>query len=139
VQSQPLDLRDRLVADAERHFIPRMQALMRLPLEQARRDHARGIRTGTLITGYFGRQRSRREERDLISWYENLLDQALPSLDAGTLPLIVELAELPSTTRGYEDIKSRNAVRARARGGKLLRRLEDPTLPVAIAGQHVGD
>jgi hypothetical protein len=90
VQSQPLDLRDRLVADAERHFIPGMHALMRLPLEQARRDHARGIRTGTLITG-------------------------------------------------YEDIKSRNAVRARARGGKLLRRLEDPTLPVAIAGQDVGD
>ncbi|MGH3438245.1 MAG: hypothetical protein ACRDRN_17485, partial [Sciscionella sp.] len=51
---ETLDLRDRLTASHGAHYLPGMQALLRLPLEQARRDRAAGLRTGTFITGYPG-------------------------------------------------------------------------------------
>jgi indolepyruvate ferredoxin oxidoreductase len=78
----------------------------------------------------FARMQVRREERELIVWYEELLDRALPALAPGNFPILVELAELPSSIKGYEQIKSGNAVRARRRADELLRRLGDADLAV---------
>jgi len=47
-------LTDRLTAEDGTHFLPGLQALVRVPLEQARRDRAAGLRIGTFISGYPG-------------------------------------------------------------------------------------
>src|SRR5437763_4349808 len=57
VASQPrreLKLDDRYTVDEGTVFMTGVQALVRLPIEQARRDRAAGLRTGTLISGYPG-------------------------------------------------------------------------------------
>jgi indolepyruvate ferredoxin oxidoreductase len=72
----------------------------------------------------FGRLSSRREERELITWYEDLLDRAVAVLDPATLAVAAELAALPDDIRGYEEIKSRNATKARLRARALLKRLD---------------
>lgn len=76
----------------------------------------------------FARTHVRRKERELISWYEELLNQALLLATPSNVPTLVELAELPSSIRGYEQIKLRNSARARRRGDELLRRLGEPDL-----------
>lgn len=49
-----MKLSDRLVAESGTHYLPGMQALIRFPLEQVRRDRAAGLRIGTFICGYPG-------------------------------------------------------------------------------------
>lgn len=49
-----MKLSDRLVAESGTHYLPGMQALIRFPLEQSRRDRAAGLRIGTFICGYPG-------------------------------------------------------------------------------------
>jgi indolepyruvate ferredoxin oxidoreductase len=49
-----LRIADRLTASSGRHYVPGMQALVRLPLDVARRDRAAGLRTGVFISGYPG-------------------------------------------------------------------------------------
>ncbi|MGH3491811.1 MAG: indolepyruvate ferredoxin oxidoreductase family protein, partial [Sciscionella sp.] len=72
----------------------------------------------------FARQSSRREERALIDWYEDLLAQGLTALTRDTMPVVIELAETPDLIRGYEQIKTRHASHARARAATLLARLQ---------------
>lgn len=81
----------------------------------------------------FARQRSRREERELIVWYEDLLEHGLAELSPRTLRQVVELAELPDLIRGYEDVKSRHAETARQRASTLLRQLRDGTVTMLPA------
>jgi indolepyruvate ferredoxin oxidoreductase len=76
----------------------------------------------------FGYQSSRREERSHIAWYLDLLGQALPHLRPLTAETVIALAELPDLIRGYEEIKSGNAAKARARADQLLTSLERPML-----------
>ena len=47
-------LNDRLTQDSGVHIVPGLQALVAFPLEQARRDHAAGLRIGTFVSGYPG-------------------------------------------------------------------------------------
>jgi indolepyruvate ferredoxin oxidoreductase len=47
-------LDDRYELEAGRVFLTGVQALVRLPMEQARRDRAAGLRTGTFVSGYPG-------------------------------------------------------------------------------------
>ena len=49
-----MKLSDRLTAESGVHYLPAMQALVRFPLEQARRDREAGLRIGTFISGYPG-------------------------------------------------------------------------------------
>jgi indolepyruvate ferredoxin oxidoreductase len=72
----------------------------------------------------FGRLAPRREERELIRWYRGLLHDGLAALSAESLPRVIELAELPNAIRGYEDIKTRSAARARLHATGLLARLQ---------------
>jgi indolepyruvate ferredoxin oxidoreductase len=57
----------------------------------------------------FGRTEVRRLERELIGWYEGLLDEIARELTPGTYRLAVQLASAPDRIRGYEQIKQRNA------------------------------
>ena len=47
-------LDERLVADQGSFYMPAIQALVRLPMEQTRRDRRRGLRTGGFVSGYPG-------------------------------------------------------------------------------------
>jgi indolepyruvate ferredoxin oxidoreductase len=53
----------------------------------------------------FGRTEVRRAERDLVTWYEDLLDCVVEHLSPGSYELGVRLASSPDWIRGYEQIK----------------------------------
>ncbi|MBI3209253.1 MAG: indolepyruvate ferredoxin oxidoreductase family protein [Candidatus Solibacter usitatus] len=67
----------------------------------------------------FGYLSHRRQERSLISWYKNLIDQILPHLSPETESLAIEIASLPDMIRGYEGIKEANIRRAQAQAQEL--------------------
>lgn len=62
----------------------------------------------------FGYDRVRRLERQLISEYRALIEQALTQLPNGGYERAVELANLPDLIRGYEHIKLANVEKFRA-------------------------
>jgi indolepyruvate ferredoxin oxidoreductase len=53
----------------------------------------------------FGHTRERRMERHLIGWYESLLTEMRPLLNAETAATIVAIAALPMDIRGYGPVK----------------------------------
>jgi indolepyruvate ferredoxin oxidoreductase len=53
----------------------------------------------------FGYAEVRRVERELVKEYRGVIDDIARRLDATSLPLAVEIAELPDLVRGYEHIK----------------------------------
>ena len=62
----------------------------------------------------FGWMASRREERDLISWYRGLVHDLLEHLDASNLGDAAEIAAAPREIRGYEEIKRQSVERTKA-------------------------
>ena len=68
----------------------------------------------------FGYAAVRREERELISWYRELIEQCLLRLTPENLPIAVEIASLPDQIRGYEKIKSANVARVKAIAAEKL-------------------
>ena len=81
----------------------------------------------------FGRTEERRVERALIAEYEALVEDLLANLSAATLPVAVQLAELPDKIRGFGHIKERNIRQVAAERVKLLERLHPA--PVAMAAE----
>jgi indolepyruvate ferredoxin oxidoreductase len=61
----------------------------------------------------FGWMKHRREERELIGWYKETLRRAI-----GT-PYAAEIAALPQSIRGFDEIKSRSIAAARKRAEEL--------------------
>jgi indolepyruvate ferredoxin oxidoreductase len=53
----------------------------------------------------FGMSRHRREERGLIQWYRDLIEQVIANMVPGNRALALEIAALPDQIRGYELIK----------------------------------
>jgi indolepyruvate ferredoxin oxidoreductase len=94
----------------------------------------RVLRAGRHLRGTafdpFGRQAVRRDERELITWYEGLLSDALAMLTPANAGTVLQIAELPDLIRGYEQVKAGNAARARARADELRERLARPRLPL---------
>lgn len=89
----------------------------------------RGLRGGALDV--FGRDQIRREERALIGWYRDLVEEALPQLVLGNRDAVMEMARLPEEIRGYEQIKKDNIVKAKHRAEILRGRLKNTkSLPV---------
>ncbi|HKF76403.1 MAG TPA: DUF6537 domain-containing protein, partial [Candidatus Dormibacteraeota bacterium] len=70
--------------------------------------HLRGTRLDP-----FGRSAVRRLERDLVGWYEDLLDEIIRELTPACYAVAVQLAAAPDRIRGYEQIKVRTAAIAR--------------------------
>jgi len=60
----------------------------------------------------FGRSEVRRLERELIRWYEGLLEEIARNLTPANHELAVQLASVPDRIRGYERIKVRSAAAA---------------------------
>jgi indolepyruvate ferredoxin oxidoreductase len=81
----------------------------------------------------FARTEERRAERALIGEYEAMIDEVLAHLSAKTLPVAVQLAELPDSIRGFGHIKERSMREAAAQRAKLLERLQAP--PMAMAAE----
>jgi len=68
----------------------------------------------------FGRTAERRQERQLITDYEALIDELLPLLAAHNQALAVELASIPEHIRGYGHVKQRHLTAAKAKEAELL-------------------
>ncbi len=85
-------------------------------------------RLRSTVVDPFQLQTSRCEERDLISWYRELVTEALAELRPATFDTAVAIAELPDGIRGYEDVKRRNVRQVQERAGELLEGLRRPRL-----------
>jgi indolepyruvate ferredoxin oxidoreductase len=68
----------------------------------------------------FGRTAERRQERQLITDYEALIDELLPLLAPYNQALAVELASIPEHIRGYGHVKLRHLTAAKAKEAELL-------------------
>ncbi len=64
----------------------------------------------------------RRLERELIGWYEALIEEIIPALRPRNHALAVELAALPDAIRGYGPVKAAAASEARSRAAGLVSR-----------------
>jgi indolepyruvate ferredoxin oxidoreductase len=71
----------------------------------------------------FGYAATRRQERQLIEWYVDLVLRALAKMHAGNVAVVREIAELPDLIRGYEEIKLRSLPKVRARADELMQAL----------------
>ena len=72
----------------------------------------------------FGRTEERKMERALIGQYEADMAEWLPRADAAKMDLIVELAELPLSIRGFGPVKAGNAEKAKARRAGIIEALK---------------
>jgi len=81
----------------------------------------------------FGHAVLRREERALIPWYRDLLQETLEHVAPNNLSLAIEIASLPAQIRGYEQIKlsSIHEVKRLAQEKLALLKSADAT-PVAL-------
>jgi indolepyruvate ferredoxin oxidoreductase len=61
----------------------------------------------------FGGTEVRRLERELVGWYERLVDEIVRELSPATYQAWVDLAGVPERIRGYEQLKVRSARSAR--------------------------
>ncbi|HEY1042898.1 MAG TPA: DUF6537 domain-containing protein, partial [Telluria sp.] len=89
----------------------------------------KGLRGGAL--DIFGYTEERKMERALIVEYREMIEAVLPKLSADTLPLAIELAQLPEQVRGFGHVKEKAVARFRARKAELLEKLAAPAQQVA--------
>jgi len=83
---------------------PRKRAFgqwIQLPLAMLAR--LKGLR-GTVFDP-FGYTVERRTERELVTWYEDVIERMLRELDAARLPDLVAIAKAPMEIRGYGPVK----------------------------------
>lgn len=71
----------------------------------------------------FGYTAERRAERELITWYEGLIETMLTRLDADTLSDIVAIAKAPMDIRGYGPVKDAAIAKVKAQVEALLANL----------------
>lgn len=79
----------------------------------------------------FGYAAHRREERALITHYENMIDSVLKTLRADNYDLAVEIASYPAMIRGYDVVKDAHLIKAHAHLATLLDHFTNPQQPVA--------
>ena len=68
----------------------------------------------------FGYSEHRRQERALIGWYKDLVEQVQVNLTPESLPQALEIAALPDQIRGYESIKERNIAAVKQQAAEKL-------------------
>ncbi|MFI9593170.1 indolepyruvate ferredoxin oxidoreductase family protein [Nonomuraea sp. NPDC052265] len=89
----------------------------------------RGLRAARVLRGtaldVFGQAEVRRVERELIIEYRDLMRAALARLTPGTIDAVAEIAGLPESIRGYEDIKLARVAEFRERAATALARLAE--------------
>ena len=109
----------------KRSFGPWMLAVFRV-LAKLRR--LRGTRFDV-----FGRSKERRGERQLISDYEEAIEEILSGLSTANHAAAVDLAALPLEIRGFGHVKEATMARAKARETALRARFRSPALQAIAA------
>jgi indolepyruvate ferredoxin oxidoreductase len=71
----------------------------------------------------FGYTAERRHERELIAWYEALIDAAIGKLNAQTLPDLLAIARAPGEIRGYGPVKEAAIPKVKAEVARLMEHL----------------
>jgi indolepyruvate ferredoxin oxidoreductase len=71
----------------------------------------------------FGYTAERRTERELIGWYEALIERMLGQLDAAQLPDLIALAKAPMEIRGYGPVKEVAIAKTKAEVARLTEQL----------------
>jgi indolepyruvate ferredoxin oxidoreductase len=83
----------------------------------------------------FGYAAHRRQERELIQWYRELIGRVIQNLTPENLPQAIEIAALPDQIRGYEKIKEQNIAKVKQVASEKLAALKvvsvvaSPTAP----------
>ena len=70
----------------------------------------------------FGYAKARREERQLIPWYRETIEQLLNRLSSENHGIALAIATAPDAIRGYEDVKSARVAEAKESVAKQLER-----------------
>ena len=83
----------------------------------------------------FGRSPERRRERAMIREYEADMAEIFASVSDATMPLAIELAELPLTVRGYGPVKDEAADLAARRRDELLAQFRGGHAPIREAAE----
>ena len=83
----------------------------------------------------FGYSAERRHERAMIRQFEADMKQILPKVTPQTLPIAIELAELPLTVRGYGPVKEKAATEAALRREELLEQFRQGGAPMREAAE----
>ncbi len=83
----------------------------------------------------FGRTAERREERAAAIRFAADMTEAFAMLSPATLPLALELAELPLSVRGYGPVRAAAAEKAAARRAALLEQIRRGGAPLPMAAE----
>jgi indolepyruvate ferredoxin oxidoreductase len=83
----------------------------------------------------FGYTAERRRERALIAQFETDMAEVFAGLTDATLPIAIELAELPMSIRGFGPVKDAAADRAAARREALLAQFRSGRAPLRRAAE----
>jgi indolepyruvate ferredoxin oxidoreductase len=83
----------------------------------------------------FGYTTERRMERGLIKQFENDFKSLASSVNSDNLDLLVELALLPLSIRGFGPVKQANEKKAQKRRTEILEGLKHPKSPVQHAAE----
>lgn len=93
----------------------------------------KGLRGTPLdLFGYFP---ERRRERAMIRDYERDMREVLENVSDATMPIAIELAELPLSVRGYGPVKDRAADEAAIRREELLAQFRSGGAPLQQAAE----
>jgi indolepyruvate ferredoxin oxidoreductase len=71
----------------------------------------------------FGYTRERKTERELIGWYEGLIEEVLTQLGSKPLASLVAIASLPADIRGYGGVKHAGIEAAKSRALAMMQAL----------------
>ena len=71
----------------------------------------------------FGHTAERRAERELITWYEGVIEQMFDRLDAAHLPDLIAIAKAPMEIRGYGPVKDTAIAKVKPETERLLANL----------------
>jgi indolepyruvate ferredoxin oxidoreductase len=77
----------------------------------------------------FGYAEDRKLERQLLSEYEQLVEELLRNVDARNYDAAVELALLPAQMRGFGHVKDRHVKHAKRREAELLEKFRTKAEP----------
>ncbi|SNR25530.1 indolepyruvate ferredoxin oxidoreductase family protein [Paracoccus sediminis] len=83
----------------------------------------------------FGHTAERRHERAMIREYERDMREVLAKVTDATLPVAIELAELPLTVRGFGPVKEQAAAVAAVRRAELLAQFRSGQAPLQQAAE----
>ncbi|MBC9245624.1 indolepyruvate ferredoxin oxidoreductase family protein [Paracoccus sp. 11-3] len=83
----------------------------------------------------FGYSAERKRERAMIRDYENDMREVLAKVSDATMPIAIELAELPLGIRGYGPVKDEAADRAAERREELLAQFRSGRAPIREAAE----